>query len=263
VAVDPDDSSRLLAASNHDQIIAQSRDAGSSWRIVNRLRKPGLGFRVIAFAPSDPRTVFAGVSAYFSAGSFDNTMKAGGVQISIDGGTTWRDANDNLSRSANVSSLAVDENNPKIVYAGTLDRGVLKSTNAGGRWVEMNRGLPSGPRVLSILLTPGKPKVLLAGIDRGGVYRSIDEGRSWQASSGGMNPEASVADLVFDPTSAEVLYAADISSGVYRSEDGGISWRPVNNGLRTRAVNALTISADGRRLYAATEGEGVFRLDMR
>ena len=127
----------------------------------------------------------------------------------------------------------------------------------------MNRGLPSQPPVLSIAQKPGQPAVLLAGIDRGGVYRSVDGGMSWKASAAGMNPEASVADLVFDPTNADVLYAADLSSGVYRSEDGGESWQPVNNGLRTRAVNALTISADGSRLYAATEGEGVFRLDIR
>jgi hypothetical protein len=34
----------------------------------------------------------------------------------------------------------------------------------------------------------------------------------------------------------------------------------VNRGLTTRAVNALAISRRGDVLYAATEGEGVFRL---
>jgi len=263
VVVDPDDSRHLLAASNHEQIIAESHDAGGSWRIVNHTGKPGMSWRVIAFAPSDPRVVYAGVSAYFSAGSFDNTMPAGGVQISTDGGTAWRDANDGLSKSSNVSALAVDQSNPRIVYAGTLDRGVLKSTDSGGHWVTANGGMPSRPRVLSILQKPGEPEVLLAGLERGGVYRSLDGGKSWKASAAGMNPEGSVSDLVFDPARPEVLYAADLSSGVYLSEDGGTSWQPVNNGLRTRAVNALTISADGGRLYAATEGEGVFRLDIR
>jgi photosystem II stability/assembly factor-like uncharacterized protein len=127
----------------------------------------------------------------------------------------------------------------------------------------MTRGLSSDSGILSVLAVPGEPQVLMAGVERGGVYRSIDGGRSWKASASGMNPEASVTDLVFDPTDPEVLYAADLSSGVYRSEDGGTSWQPFSNGLRTRAVNALTISADGGRLYAATEGEGVFRLDIR
>ena len=34
------------------------------------------------------------------------------------------------------------------------------------------------------------------------------------------------------------------------------------NGLRCRAVQALSITADGAILYAATDGEGVFRLDL-
>jgi hypothetical protein len=59
-----------------------------------------------------------------------------------------------------------------------------------------------------------------------------------------------------------VMYAADRFSGVYRSTDGGATWMPINTGLRTRAVNALSISSDGQHLYAATEGEGVFRLDL-
>jgi photosystem II stability/assembly factor-like uncharacterized protein len=161
-----------------------------------------------------------------------------------------------------VTSLAVDRRTPELLYAGTADRGVLKSTNGGGSWAVKNRGLPSPPRVLSIVQKPGQPAVLLAGIERGGVYKSLDAGESWRGSADGMNPEASVTDLVFDPKNSDLLYAADLSGGVYRSEDAGDSWEPVNGGLRTRAVNALALSADGGRLYAATEGEGVFRLDI-
>ena len=42
----------------------------------------------------------------------------------------------------------------------------------------------------------------------------------------------------------------------------GASWQALNDGLRMRAVNALALSADGRHLYAGTEGEGVYRLDL-
>jgi photosystem II stability/assembly factor-like uncharacterized protein len=77
-----------------------------------------------------------------------------------------------------------------------------------------------------------------------------------------MNPEATVSDIVFDPTNPQVMYAADVHSGVYRSVNGGATWTAASTGLRMRAVNALAISTDGQHLYAATEGEGVFRLDL-
>ena len=86
--------------------------------------------------------------------------------------------------------------------------------------------------------------------------------KHWEAIAAGLNPESRVNDLVFDPTNPQVVYMADAFSGVYRSTDGGSSWAGISNGLRTRAVNELAISADGLHLYAATEGEGVFRLDL-
>jgi uncharacterized protein (TIGR03382 family) len=81
-------------------------------------------------------------------------------------------------------------------------------------------------------------------------------------SAGGLNPEAMLSDIIFDPNNSQVMYVADRFSGVYRSTDGGLTWNQINNGLRTRAVNKLAVSTDSRHLYAATEGEGVFRLDL-
>jgi hypothetical protein len=65
-----------------------------------------------------------------------------------------------------------------------------------------------------------------------------------------------------DPENPRVLYLSDLASGVYRSENGGDRWTPISEGLRMRAVNRLAISHDGQHLYAASDGEGVFRLDL-
>jgi hypothetical protein len=117
-------------------------------------------------------------------------------------------------------------------------------------------------RALSVVLHPADASIVYAGLGMAGLYRSTDSGATWQSSAAGLNPEASISDIVFDPTDPQVMYAADRFSGVYRSTDGGATWTAINVGLRTRAVNALAISFDGQHLYAATEGEGVFRLDL-
>jgi hypothetical protein len=57
-----------------------------------------------------------------------------------------------------------------------------------------------------------------------------------------------------------MIYAGDHQSGVYMSIDGGNNWLPIKEGLSMKAVTALAISFDGKVLYAATEGSGVFRL---
>ena len=51
--------------------------------------------------------------------------------------------------------------------------------------------------------------------------------------------------------------------GLYLSTDRGESWRYASKALTTRAILSMDISCDGRTLYAATEGGGVFRLRLR
>jgi photosystem II stability/assembly factor-like uncharacterized protein len=262
VAVDPTDPQHVLAANNWEGVILQSHDGGRAWRPVSQRPDETMSWRAIAFAPSDPATVYAGTSAFFSAGTFDDRMPAGGIYVSHDGGTTWASANDALSQDANVTSLAVDPHDPQVVYAATGNHGLLKTTDGGQSWTVINEGLPGSPAALSVTLHPTDSRTVYAGLDRAGLYRSQDSGETWQPSAAGLNPEASVSDTVFDPTDPQVIYAADRFSGVYRSTDGGMAWTPINVGLRTRAVNALTMSSDGQHLYAATEGEGVFRLDV-
>ncbi len=71
-----------------------------------------------------------------------------------------------------------------------------------------------------------------------------------------------MTDIVFDSTNPQVIYLADLFSGVYRSLNNGASWQMLNSGLGMRAVNALALSGDGMHLYAASEGQGVYRLDL-
>jgi uncharacterized protein (TIGR03437 family) len=185
-----------------------------------------------------------------------------GVFKSNDGGATWQAANDPHSAQQNINVLAVDPLDAKMAYAGTLASGILRTRDGGGTWLALNGGLRSLD-VRAIAVDPGNGNVLYAGLEKGGVYKSVDAGASWQTASAGMDPGASIRSIVIDPTSSQVVYAADLSTGVYRSDDGGKLWVQIAKGLTMRAVKALTISADGGTLYAATEGGGVFRLDVR
>jgi photosystem II stability/assembly factor-like uncharacterized protein len=261
VAVEPFDSWNVLAASNAMGVIVQSYGERWHWREVSKHPGPRMSWRAIAFAPSNPAVVYAGTSAFFSAGTFDDRMGAAGIYISENGGGRWREANDANSRDANVAAIAVAPHDPRIVYAATCNRGLLRSTDGGQRWQTMRIGQRVRD-VRALAIDPTDPQIVYAGVRDGGVWKSVDGGKRWQHSSSGMDPEASVTDIVLDPTDSRILYAADIRTGVYRSEDGGRFWVRIDEGLRTRAVNALAITSDGRTLYAATEGEGVFRLDI-
>ncbi len=263
VAVNPADPQYVLAANNWNGVLLRSSDYGHDWAEVSSRVASNMAWRAITFAPSSPTTVYAGSAAFFSAGTFSNTIEAAGVYVSLNGGATWGEANDSNSQDANVAALAVAYDDPQRVYAATCTHGMLKSTNGGSSWSAINQGLPgSPPTTLSVAVHPQDHDVVYVGIEGGGLHRSVDGGQSWEHLASGIEANAFLSDIVFDPAVPQTIYAADRATGVYQSTDGGDTWTLIDDGLRTRDINALAISADGRHLYASSEGEGVFRLDL-
>lgn len=262
VAVDPTAPAHILAATNWGGQLVQSHDYGRSWQVVHESPGPRMGWRAIAFDPSDPKIVYAGTAAFFSAGAFNTDMPGGGIYLSQDGGSTWISSRDALIQEAHITYIVTDPANAGRVYMATTNRGIVKSHDYGTTWEMLNNGLPPSQAVFSIAIHPFESDILFAGLLRGGLYRSTDGGQHWQPSAAGLNPEASLTDILFDPKNPQVMYVADLHSGVYRSKDGGLTWTPLNQGLLMRAVNRLAITSDGQHLYAATEGGGVYRLDL-
>jgi photosystem II stability/assembly factor-like uncharacterized protein len=262
IAVEPSEPLHLLAANNWQSAIVESRDGGLSWRVAAGEPGASMGWRVIEFAPSDARTVYAGSGAWFSAGTFADSLPAAGLSVSHDGGASWSRLGTGAERQAQIAAIAIDTSDSRELYAASTTQGVLHSTDGGQRWDALNEGLPGSPQALSVALHPNDAGVVFVGLARGGLYRSANGGASWQWSGSGLNPEASISDIVFDPAEPGVLYVADRFGGVFRSTDDGATWSVLNNGLTSRAVNALAISGRGAHLYAATEGSGTFRLDV-
>ncbi len=259
IAVDPVGGSHLLAGAG--VMLFNSYDGGASWSATADVRW-GLGWRAVAFAPSDPRVVYAGTGGYYTSGVFANELAGAGVFVSADGGLTWRRPASSIA-TANVAALAVDPVKPERVFAASSNLGIFRSMDGGRTWRVLGDGLPENPpTALSIAIDPLHTNILLAGFEDAGVYRSVDGGETWQGPSPGLHPEAIVTSIVFSRQDPSVVYAADLRSGVFRSADGGLTWAPFGQNLDFRAINALAMSSDGEHLYAASEGRGMYRLDL-
>ncbi len=277
IAVDPRNPNIIIESDEHQGVIFRSTDQGSTWTLVYRHPKVNvnfdntrMGYKALVFAPSNSRVIYGGVE--INRNQVDqnvavhNRTPGLGLSKSTDGGITWVDANDANTATQNINAIAVDPTNENIVYAATLLSGIFKSPDGGKSWQAVNQGLRMNQvlnniDVRSLVIDPKNPQVLFAGVEMDGLYISRDGGASWQLSSSGMDPQASIRSLIVDPTNSQIIYAADIRTGVYRSDNGGMLWTRINTGLRTRAVASLAISSDGSMLYAATQGEGLFRLE--
>jgi photosystem II stability/assembly factor-like uncharacterized protein len=135
-------------------------------------------------------------------------LYAGGLGVlkSVDGGITWRRMG--LTRGP-VLALAVDPQEPKVVYAGT-DAGLFKSTDAGASWQSL-QGALEGVRVETLALDPEHQQTLYAGTDRG-VYWSTDGGSRCRRFT--RLPLRTYGALAVD-RSAGVLHAGADGGGIY------------------------------------------------
>jgi len=166
-----------------------------------------------------------------------------------------------LTQKTHITDLAIHPSDSQTVFATSPNSGLFKTGNGGSNWERLD-SLPAHARPRSIAIHPLQADILFVGTESGGLYRSGNNGETWEPLAAGLPPEATVSSILFNPVDPNQMFFADLFSGVYRSEDGGQTWFASNEGLRTRAVNALAFSSDGLHLYAATEGEGVYRLDL-
>jgi len=267
VAINPADPTHVLVSDEMRGSIIHSARYGLDWRIAYYHFKGEVwdssiqGFKGLTFAPSDPSVAYAGMCADCRQKP-EPADPSFGIYRSADGGESWKPANDALTANLSIHRLTVDPRSSDIVYAGTAGKGVLRTMDGGQSWRTLNDGLRTLD-VRALAIDPVEWWTLYAATNNGGLYKSTDAGATWQLASAGISPNAQILDIVIDPVKPNVVYAADQRMGVFRSEDRGKFWVQIDRGLTTRAVRALALSSDGGTLYAATDGGGIFRLDLK
>ena len=154
-----------------------------------------------------------------------------------------------------LRSLAVDPNNPQIIYVGDVQDGVFASTNAGINWSQVSTGLTLPITIYALVFNdPGKK--LYAATDRG-VFVSADAATHWIPVSG--LPIDSYTSLAFDLNAPHVIYVASEHHGVYVSTNEGSSWTAMNKGLPSGIIiHSLAFDSVEHQLWAATN-LGIYR----
>ncbi|MFN2544267.1 MAG: WD40/YVTN/BNR-like repeat-containing protein [Actinomycetota bacterium] len=226
----------------------RSEDRGLTWVPIGGDVLADAFVTAIAADPTDASVIYAGTG--------------GGLLKTTDSGKTWHDTTSDLTGHEGfalpVTSIAIDPDDPDRLLLGTWWKGsdLFRSTDAAETWSSVGNSLPStyGPLISTVTLDPADPGTIYVGLDRG-VFKSTDEGQSWHRSSHGLPHWTRPLAIVVDPNSPPKIYVAT-EYGVFRSADAGARWTPMNSGLRTRSVDALSIS--GSTLYAGTVGSGAY-----
>jgi frataxin-like iron-binding protein CyaY len=162
-----------------------------------------------------------------------------------------------------INDLAVNPQNHHVVWAATESKGLWRTTNDGSKWIRLSGLTPEDIR--SVALDPTNPNLVYAGARNGGVRKGVPNANgtwTWHTMAAGMDPNDSIYSLAVDPARPSRVWAGSPRTGVRYWDPIEQQWIIFNQGLEMRTVFDLDISNDGKVLYAATHGGGVYRLRL-
>jgi photosystem II stability/assembly factor-like uncharacterized protein len=141
-----------------------------------------------------------------------------------------------LTYAGRITTIATHSTNANILYAGSNDGGIWKSTDLGGSWSALNETL-AFPAIASIAIDPVDPNLIYA-VTAARTYqsrmlRSTDAGATWSESAitAGGRTLIIAGKIVVDPSRAGSSTASTVYvigfSNVLRSDDSGRTFRSV------------------------------------
>lgn len=221
------------------------------------------------------------------------TVASGGVWKTTNAGITFQPIFDKQG-SFSIGCVAIDPNNPNVVWIGTGENnsqrsvaygdGIYKSIDGGKSW--KNVGLKNSEHIGKILIDPRNSNVVYVaaqgplwapGGDRG-LYKTTDGGATWEAILK-ISDLTGVSDIVFDPRDYNVIYATAYQrartvwtlinggpeGGLHKTTDGGKTWTKLTSGLPGGDIGRIGIDvspANPDYVYALVEaqdeGSGIY-----
>ncbi|MBO88395.1 MAG: hypothetical protein CMP14_02645 [Rickettsiales bacterium] len=237
----------------------------TSWENITNSGLPDkCEIRAVVVDPRNTNRVFVGTQV--------------GPYVSEDGGDNWT-ALTLPSDNAVTWSILLHPDDPDIVYAGTQDQGIFRTSNSGKSWDELEVPEPNGlcrmgfpSRTVRMCLDPSNPDEVYAGVEVGGLVRSLDAGETWEDIGGGLLELAKKEHLksqIGSNTKTEGMmdtHATTISAsrpgtlihatrmGLFRSDDKGETWNEMGIGKHSPLTYARDVQVsvhDPDTLYAA------------
>jgi photosystem II stability/assembly factor-like uncharacterized protein len=244
-----DHAAHLKAWDTHEAMTQSSPYRAMNWSYLGPTNTSGRTTDVAAADHGSARRLYAGTCC-------------GGVWASDDLGQTWQPVFDKEA-STSIGALAVAPSNPDILWVGTGESnifrssytgvGVYKSTDNAKTFQHM--GLTDTGTVGRIVIHPTDPNIVYVASagqewmenEMRGVFKTTDGGRTWTQSLK-ISAKTGANDLAMDPSDSNTLYAATwerqrrkwndprvepgfTESGIFKTIDAGKTWTRLTNGL--------------------------------
>jgi hypothetical protein len=242
LAVDPGDRENVVAATNIGLYRREPDGAGGHHWVQKRT---GVHSSVVV-----ART---GSTTTFLAAAWGDRV------YSSSDGSTWTAVGTSFPGASSRIGLAVQRNNPNVVYALVADTsnallGVFRLTNLGGTWKHVGGSPPDllgsqGDYDLTIAVDPNDVNRVFmggsaVGVNDASIYRGVVSGSgagfSMATTFVGTGAHPDVHVLAFPPGDSNTVWCC-CDGGVFRTTDarGAGTFRARNTGLATMSANYL------------------------
>lgn len=218
--------------------VYKSTDAGRTWKNIGLEKTRHISD--IAIHPQNSDVVYVA-----GQGTVHGPNNDRGVFKSTDGGSTWKRVL-YINDSTGISSLSMDMNNPRILYAASWEHrrfpwtvssggagsAIWKSTDEGITWKKLTEGLPKSMGKLGISVSRANSNRVYAIVEteksKSGLYRSDDAGKNWALLSNNQDICSRswyYMEVFADPKNENIVYV--LNAPMMKSIDGGKTFVPV------------------------------------
>jgi hypothetical protein len=128
-----------------------------------------------------------------------------------------------------INQIAIDPQNPNVVYAAARPQGVLKSLDRGESWRPARNGL-TNTSAYYLVINPKNSRILYLGTFGGGIYKSENGGENWFEVNHGLG-NTNIHALAFNPLNPDQLIVSTSTGELFKSDDAAKTWNPFNDGL--------------------------------
>ena len=178
--------------------VLASRDRGESWQRVSAGVGDPVDFHAMDLSRADPRMIY---------GMYK------GLQMSGDGGATWRQAG---PLPKDTFDLAASARAPEALYAAARG-GLFASRDGGGKWT---RAFPQPRPATLVHVSDQEVHAFVYGV---GFVAGAEPGLGWEVRSAAFG-DRFLLHMTVDPNDPNLFHAVADTGTVLTSRDGGRSW---------------------------------------
>jgi hypothetical protein len=175
-----------------------------------------------------------------------------------------------VTQIAPAKSTGTPTSPATTIYAGTDTGKLWKTTDATAspgskvKWTQLGAGVLPRRWVTSIVVDPTNANHVFASFSNykqgdlaANVWETTDGGATWHNISGNM-PNAPVWMLTYNQPRGQLYAGTDF--GLFFRKNGQKNWARLGSGLPDAPVFDVKLSGDGKTIYGATFGRGIYQI---